>query len=264
MAGAGPCVRYVHEDVPGIAAGRARAVDEAGTADLLVFIDDDEVPTPELAGGALATWQSLRSAGRRRRQGVADLHGVSDPWIDAGGFFVRPRRTTGSLVAAASSANLLLDLRVLRRLGIGFDRGLGMAGGEDTMVTRQLTDAGERLVWCHEAEVIDVIPPAADESPLGVEAGVQPRCGGEQGHARAFPAGIARASESGSCWTVPGGRPRALPWWPRRLLVRRERWQARGARLACSGRRSDGRGAGRRVVEYRRSTDRSAMEVADR
>ncbi len=55
-------VRYVHEPRPGIAAARNRALDEAASYDLLIFIDDDEWPNP--------TWlQSLLEVmtGRRAR-----------------------------------------------------------------------------------------------------------------------------------------------------------------------------------------------------
>ena len=38
-------VRYVHEPKPGIAAARNRALREAASSALLVFIDDDEVPS---------------------------------------------------------------------------------------------------------------------------------------------------------------------------------------------------------------------------
>lgn len=151
-------VRYVHEPIPGIAVARARAISEATAADVLIFIDDDETPTEGWLASLLTAWlehdQPAGVAGK-----VTPVYtGQMDPWIAAGGFFVRPRRTTGDLVSAASSANLLLDLAVLRRLGLTFDRQLALGGGEDTLLTTSLTRRGHRIVWCDEAEVIDHIP----------------------------------------------------------------------------------------------------------
>ena len=250
-ADAGPLVRYVHEPVAGIAAGRARALAEAAAADLIVFIDDDELPAPGWLGALVAAWHRYgRPAGVVGRV-TPTYGGTSDPWIDAGGFFVRPRRTTGTPVAAASSANLLLDLRVLRRLGIGFDRRLGLAGGEDTMLTRQLTEAGERLVWCHEAEVIDVIPASRMNrrwvlnrafSHGAVESRVSLALAGGRRpvlRARLLVKGIARAL-AGSLTAVAG------------TVLRRVHWQARGYRLACRGAGMVTGATGRVVDEYRR------------
>lgn len=154
-----PRVRHVHEETPGIANGRARAVAEAGSADLLVFIDDDEEPRPGWLTALVGTW-----ADRGRPAGVVGrvsptYAGQTDPWIDAGGFFRRRQHATGTPVTAASSANLLLDLGALRELGLTFDRGLGLRGGEDTLLTETLTRSGRRLLWCAEAEVVDHIPP---------------------------------------------------------------------------------------------------------
>ena len=155
-----PRVRYVHEATPGIAAGRARAVSEGDGADVLVFVDDDEEPLPGWLTALVSTWaDGGRPAGVVGR--VSPTYaGETDPWIDAGGFFKRRRYATGTPVGAASSANLLLDLGLLRRLGLTFDRRLGMRGGEDTLLTATLTRAGHQLLWCDEAEVRDHIPPA--------------------------------------------------------------------------------------------------------
>ena len=55
-------MRYVHEPAPGISAGRNRALDEAGDADLLSFIDDDEVPRPGWLSALIDTWLPTRPA----------------------------------------------------------------------------------------------------------------------------------------------------------------------------------------------------------
>jgi len=157
---AGDRVRYVQETEPGIAPARARAVVEAGSADALVFIDDDELPRPGWLVNLVSTWMQHGSpagvAGRVTPTYPDDL----DPWIKAGGFFSRRAYATGTAVPAASSANLLLNLDLLRELHLNFDAGLGMRGGEDTLLTSTLTRSGHEVVWCAEAEVLDLIPRA--------------------------------------------------------------------------------------------------------
>jgi succinoglycan biosynthesis protein ExoM len=155
-----PGVRYVHERQPGIAHARNRALDEAGDAHVLVFIDDDERPD--------AMWLTQLLDCYQREQSVAvagavipDVGRIEDPWIEAGGFFVRARHRTGSEVPAASTANLLIDLRQLEALGsVRFDERFGLSGGSDTMFTRELLARGGRIVWCDEAIVTDYIRPA--------------------------------------------------------------------------------------------------------
>lgn len=152
-----PRVRYVHEATPGIAAGRNRAMDECPDSRLLVFIDDDERPIEGWLSAMLATYLRLRPTGVVGPV-TSEFTSVPDPWIVAGGFFRRRSLETGDLVDVAATNNLLLDLRAVHELGLRFDLRYGITGGSDTLLTRQLTARGGRLVWCAEAEVIDVVP----------------------------------------------------------------------------------------------------------
>lgn len=150
-------VRYCPEPVSGITAARNRALAEGAGSDILVFIDDDERPSPEWLVDLVATFD--------RGDAVAVVGPVisrfdvqPDPWIEAGEFFRRRRMPTGTPVSVAATNNLLLDLRTVRRIGLVFDPVFGHAGGEDTMFTRTLHERGGRLVWCDEAIVWDVVP----------------------------------------------------------------------------------------------------------
>ncbi len=150
-------VDYAHEPRPGIAAARNRALDEAGTAELLVFIDDDERP----AAGWLAALLDVRSAtGATGVVGpvVSEFAVAPGPWLTAGRFFDRHRWATGTRLEVAATNNLLLDLHQVRRLGLRFDERFGLTGGSDTLFTRQLVQRGGVLVWCDEALVVDRVP----------------------------------------------------------------------------------------------------------
>jgi glycosyltransferase involved in cell wall biosynthesis len=153
-----PLVRYVHEPTPGIAAARNRALAESDH-DVLVFIDDDERPSPAWLASLLEVYRRDRPAGVAGRV-VSELTVEPDPWIAAGRFFERLRHPTGAPVPAAATNNLLLDLAQVRSLGLDFDERLGLSGGSDNLFTRQLVRRGGRLVWCDEAYVVDVVPPS--------------------------------------------------------------------------------------------------------
>ena len=150
-------VRYVHEPAPGIAHARNRALDETVDDALLIFIDDDERPLD----GWLAAM--LDAYARHRPAGVTgplfpEYETDPDPWLLAGGFFVRREFPDGHRVPAAGSGNLLLDLRQVRRLGLRFDERFGLTGGSDTMFTRQLIARGGVVVFAPGAGVIDKVP----------------------------------------------------------------------------------------------------------
>ncbi len=148
-------VTYVHEPEPGIAHGRNRALDEAGDAQLLAFIDDDERPSPRWLAALVQRWATTDAAAVTGPV-EPDYPSEPDPWIAAGGFFVRKTYPDGSRVPAASTGNLLLDLD--RLAGLRFDVRFGLTGGSDTLFTRSLVAAGGSILWCAEAVVRDQVP----------------------------------------------------------------------------------------------------------
>ncbi|MFI6424075.1 glycosyltransferase family 2 protein [Promicromonospora sp. NPDC050880] len=159
-AGQGWPVTTVVEPEPGIAAARNRALRAGADHDLLVFVDDDEVPGE---GWLAALWTTYRETGAQAVTGpvTSTFEAEPDPWVRAGGFYDRAHRAglaTGTVVRSAATNNLLLDLRAVRRAGLAFDPALGLSGGEDTHFTSALTAAGGRIVWCAEAVVADVVP----------------------------------------------------------------------------------------------------------
>lgn len=155
-----PRIRYVVEPEPGISSARNRILDEAHDSDVLVMLDDDETPHP----GWL--WHLLTTYLEHDADAVSGpVHAVfengEDPWVIASGSYEGQRRAgmrTGTIRARAATNNLLLDMRRVRELGLRFDTGLGMSGGEDSLFTGQLTNAGGKIVWCAEAIVDDLVP----------------------------------------------------------------------------------------------------------
>lgn len=153
----GPDVRYALEAEPGIAAARNRAIDAAGQADLLIFIDDDERPRPGWLAPLVRTWRETGATAVMGRV-ISEFDGPLHPWVAAGDFFLRPSMPTGTPIQVAAAGNLLLDLQEVRVSGVRFDHRLGLTGGEDTLFSRQLTAYGARIVWCDESQATDHVP----------------------------------------------------------------------------------------------------------
>jgi hypothetical protein len=150
-------VRYAHEPAPGISAARNRALDEAAGADVLVFLDDDELPSPGWLTNLTSAWRDWGAAAVVGPV-PAQLMGPADRWVAGSGIFDRPRHASGRRMPGAGAGNLLLDLGWVRRLGLRFDERFGLTGGEDTLFTHQLVSGGGEIRWCDEAVAVEYIP----------------------------------------------------------------------------------------------------------
>lgn len=151
-------VQYAPEPTPGIAAARNHAMDAAADAQLLAFIDDDELPQPGWLHALVECYRSHDVAAVMGRV-ISDLPEHLDPWLRATGTFRRRVLASGTPISVAAAGNLLLDLARVRAAGVRFDPGLGLAGGEDSLFSQQLVSRGGRIVWCGESIAVDEVTP---------------------------------------------------------------------------------------------------------
>ncbi len=152
-------LHYVSEPRRGITFARNAALEKAAAldSDFVAFIDDDEVPAPRWLAALLAA---------QRRSGATAVLGAVEPilppeapdWLIAGRFFETPYYTDGAEVSDGYTGNVLIDLRRLAALGLRFDHRYALTGGEDTMLFRDLLDAGGRLVYAADAVVYETVP----------------------------------------------------------------------------------------------------------
>lgn len=231
-------LHYAHEPEPGIAAVRNRILDVAATtlgAALVAMIDDDERPRPGWLAALVRTQEETGAvlvAGRV----VPEFAGPLDPWVAAGRFHTRRDLSTGTPLSVAAAGNLLVDARRLHALGQRFDARIGLAGGEDTLFTRQLHARGELMVWCAGSVAVDrVLPERMTRRWVLARAA---------SHGDAWVRSSLRLAGSPPArWVVRvravvGGTLRALAGLARAalgLLRRRPVDQARGLRLAMRG-----------------------------
>lgn len=149
---------YVCESIPGIAAARQRALDEAEQDELVVMIDDDLVPESGWLRELVRVWQETRATAVMGYVRYVWPDGT-DPWIAAGGFMRRDRHPSGTRLRGLATGSVLIDASRVRDLGVRFDVSLGLAGGEDMQFGRDLLAHGGVIVAASESVARDDIPP---------------------------------------------------------------------------------------------------------
>ncbi len=147
----GPPLRVVTESVQGIVAARNRAVEESLNSDIMVFIDDDELPLPGTLTGAVAAVvdEGAQCAGGRVQVDFSEHRRPSWLGDELLGFLAAvdygetPFWIT-DLETPVWTANVAYDMRLFRddpdlRFDQRYDRvGKGVGGGEDVLMFRAL------------------------------------------------------------------------------------------------------------------------------
>lgn len=150
-------LRYDVEPERGIPYGRNRAVAMAATADVVVFLDDDEIPEPDWLNELVRVHRAF---------GAAVVTGPIRPvfdetppqWVLDGGFFERPRFRTGEEIGYARTSNVLIARRVFPTDIAPFNEAMGLNGGDDTHFFMRAWLEGHRIVWADEAWVSESVP----------------------------------------------------------------------------------------------------------
>ena len=151
---------YVNEKRKGLSNARNAALAESRRigATHLAFIDDDE-----MADGAWLAELLKAIEDKRCALAAGPSYPVFDAppnrWLPVEAYAYTPLHRDG-LVRDASSANMLIDLERLGRLGIEFDPAFNATGGEDTRLVSRLLMMGEEIAWAGGAVVWDSIPAA--------------------------------------------------------------------------------------------------------
>jgi glycosyltransferase involved in cell wall biosynthesis len=157
-------VRYIHEARRGVVNARNRGVAEA-QAPHIVFIDDDEVPSP----GWLAAFAGQARAGVVASFGriVPRYEGTPPanlkPLLDA--LFSREADgPTGTDITPIwnylGTGNAMFERRFCFPDPDPFDARFNSSGGEDIWMIRSLLQRGARLTWNREAMVEEQVPAA--------------------------------------------------------------------------------------------------------
>lgn len=163
----GPPLRWVTEPVQGIVAARNRGIDEALDSDILVFIDDDEIPLPGLIHAAA---DAILNEGAECVGGQIkiDFTAAFRPaWLeeDMLGFLGEVGHGTEPFwithkCTPVWTGNVAYDLRLFRdNPGLRFDKrydriGGTIGGGEDQKMFQDLFERGARIRYRPDMAVL--------------------------------------------------------------------------------------------------------------
>lgn len=213
-------IEYLHETRAGVSHIRNRALDVTAGDDLLVFIDDDELPAE---GWLSELWRRYSASGAAVVFGsVEALYESPAPdWMKRGGFHSKPVASDGLRTKPGGTDNCLIDLAIVRRHGLAFDPGLTLIGGEDTLFFDALLQRGALFENAARAVTYERIPPeratldwlARRWRRTGLTDGLmiyRRRGGGSLARVRAGLDGLARVAVGGAlaglAWLLSGGR----------------------------------------------------------
>lgn len=154
----GAALRFVNEPVQGIVAARNRGLAEALNSDILVFLDDDELPQPGLLN---AVCDSIFNEHAECVGGRVEVDFTSTPrpkWLEEGllGFLAAVDHGPDPFWIENDetpiwTANIAYQMQLFRddptlRFDQRYDRvGKGVGGGEDVMMFRNLLQRGIRM-----------------------------------------------------------------------------------------------------------------------
>jgi len=149
---------YAVEPRRGIAQARNRTIREAGDAEFVAFIDDDEIPAAswldELLSAQAASGADVVS-GR-----VIPCFGAGIPeWVKTGAFFEKPAPAASKGATHFTTANLLVRSAVFACVP-AFDERFALTGGEDTQFFLRVRAAGFAVTASGTAIVHEFIPPS--------------------------------------------------------------------------------------------------------
>lgn len=236
-------VTHVLEPRQGIPYARNTGIAHAGAADVIAFIDDDEV-APE-------RWLAIHLAGLAEHGADVTTGPVlpafeHDPpgWVAASGIYDRRRWPTGCRRPQAYTGNTACRAEWLTSRTDPFDTDLALTGGSDTELFRRLSHEGARIVWIDEAPVVETVPPERTTLRWVLRRGL--RYGGDRWRrSRGAPVRRAAMLAAAMAEVVVGGVAAAVTVpLSRGLAVRFLNRGARGIGVVATA-------VGLRVEEYR-------------
>ncbi len=164
---------YVLEPELGIPFGRNRAAREAlaDEADLLCFVDDDEVVAADWlerlvagyrASSAVLLGAPLRAAGPSGHETALQrlmLRNISNRYLDKERAAARKATLNDTGGVTIVTNNWLGETRLFRDPGLWFDETMRMTGGTDAKFYAETVAAGLPVGWVPDAFVYETIPP---------------------------------------------------------------------------------------------------------
>ena len=213
-------VVYVHSPAENISIARNACLD-AASGDLLAFIDDDEIATPEWIAELLTVMKDERADAVL---GPVQAHYTSDVpgWMRAHDLHSTFPVFVNGVIRTGYTCNVLLDRRSKSVADLRFNLARGKSGGEDTEYFSRLHAAGGKIGYAPTAWVHENIP--AQRARLGWLAQRRFRMGQTHGHMLRHGgagglAGVTLAgAKAGACFLLAAATFYSAATWRRNAL----------------------------------------------
>ncbi|PEA37634.1 hypothetical protein CON45_17550 [Priestia megaterium] len=153
-----PFINYYCESKSGLVMARNKCLEIGinNEYDYLAFIDDDEYVDKNWLD---CMYKSLITTGAHIVFGKVET--VYPPgceeWIIKGGFFDKLQYADGTKNIISATANVLLDVSIVRKEKEYFDLTFNTTGGEDTYLFKSYLKKGYQSVWCQSGIVYDLV-----------------------------------------------------------------------------------------------------------
>lgn len=147
---------YFNQPLKNISLTRNMAVEKA-SGEYILFIDDDEVASPQWVTHLMKTMDAYDADGVFGPV-IPELSPETPPWMRD--LFYRYSSTTGGKAESKWTGNCILKASVVKEMREPFDPRYGITGGEDTHLFDRLEHQGARFVFCQEAWVSEYLPPS--------------------------------------------------------------------------------------------------------
>jgi len=151
-------VKYVVEPKRSIALARNKVVNNAD-GEYSAFIDDDEFPIQKWLLTLFKTCNNYKVDGVLGPV-LRSFDEVPPEWLKKGQFYIRRVNPTGMKVdwREARTGNVLINRRIIAGNASPFRPEFRV--GEDQEFFKRKIEEGCVFIWCAEAEVFEVVPPA--------------------------------------------------------------------------------------------------------
>ncbi len=148
---------YFTQPIKNISLTRNKAVEKA-TGEFMLFIDDDEVASPEWTAMLLKAMEDFDADGVFGRV-ISNVHNKASDWIRKNYLFNRPCPATGTEATSTRTGNCIVKASLLKEVPGPFDPAYGLTGGSDSHLFYSLKQKGAKFVNCYEAWVSEFVPP---------------------------------------------------------------------------------------------------------
>ncbi len=150
-------VKYFIQPIKNISLTRNKCVENA-VGEYILFIDDDEVASPEWILFMVNTVQDYEADAAFGRV-ISYFDDGTPEWIKKNPLFNRKAPSTGTEAFETRSGNCIVKASILKNITGPFDPDYGTTGGEDTHLFGRLKKQGAKFVNCFEGYTSEYVPP---------------------------------------------------------------------------------------------------------